>query len=392
MEYTDAMYGKCRTYAKVDLAAIRHNGQVARRTFPQQKILSVLKADAYGHGITGVLPAYETFTDWYAAATAEEALRIRQGSKKPVLIFGPVPEDLMVPAAEKDLTFTVGNIAYAQRLADKLEAAGLTAQCHLKLDTGLNRAGVRWRAGSDALEQIRQIQSHSCLQFTGTYTHLACGEGQLDWEIAHTKLQMDRYLEAVSAMETAGLPVGIRHCCSTGGGLVNPQYRLDMVRMGMLPMGMSYTDESVEELGLIPAMKWVSFVAQVEAVMPGDAVSYGCTFRAEKPMKIGMVTCGYADGYRRVYSNKTQVLVGGKKVKVLGRVAMDYLMVDLTEVEDPRPGMEVTLLGSDGVNRVTALELSQYGESVSGEVTCVISARVPRVYVDSEGESQCMTF
>lgn len=377
-------YGKYRTFACVDLAAIRHNGQIARKTFPQQKILSVLKADAYGHGITGVLPAYETFTDWYAVATVEEGLKIREGSNKPVLLFGPAPEGMMVLAAQNRLTFTVGNVAYAEKLSAKLEAAGLSADCHLKIDTGLNRAGIRWRGSPEAMEQIKQIHSYKNLHFTGTYTHLACGEGQLDWEIAHTKQQMDRYLEAVAAMEAAGIPVGIRHCCSTGGGLVNPQYRLDMVRMGMLPMGMSYTDESVEELGLIPAMTWVSYVAQVEEVQVGDPISYGCTFRADKPMKIGVVTCGYADGYRRVYSNKTSVLVGGKKVRVLGRVAMDYMMIDLTDITDPRPGMEVILLGTDGVNKVTALELSQFGESVSGEVSCAISQRVPRVYTDKE--------
>lgn len=382
MDHDRSFYRECRTVAKVSLDAIRHNGQIARKTFPEQKILSVLKADAYGHGIHGVLPAYETFTDWYAVATIEEGLAIRQGSNKPVLLFGPVPEDKMVLAAEKKLTFTVGNIAYAKTLAAKLDEAGLTADCHLKLDTGLNRAGVRWRDGSDALEKIRQIHSHSSLHFSGTYTHLACGEGQLDWEIAHTTLQMKRYMEAVEAMEAAGIPVGIRHCCSTGGGLVNPQYRLDMVRVGMLPMGMSYTDESVAELGLIPAMTWVSYVAQVEKVEKGDPVSYGCTFRADKDMTIGVVTCGYADGYRRVYSNKSSVLVGGKKIRVLGRVAMDYLMIDLTDIDNPAPGMEVILLGSDGVNAVTALELSQYGESVSGEVTCVISGRVPRIYTD----------
>ena len=373
-----------RTVAKISLDAIRHNGQIARKTFPEQKILSVLKADAYGHGITGVLPAYETFTDWYAVATIEEGLRIRQGSDKPVLLFGPVPEDKIILAAENKLTFTVGNIPYAQMIAEKLTAAGMTADCHLKLDTGLNRAGVRWRDRDVALETIRKIHSLGCLHFTGTYTHLACGEGQLDWEVAHTKQQMDRYFEAVDAMEAAGIPVGIRHCCSTGGGLVNPQYRLDMVRMGMLPMGMSYTDESVAELGLIPAMTWVSYVAQVEDALPGDPISYGCTFRADKPMKIGVVTCGYADGYRRVYSNKTSVLIGGKKVRVLGRVAMDYMMIDLTDIPNAKPGMEVILLGSDGVNSVTALELSQFGESVSGEVTCVISQRVPRIYTDKE--------
>lgn len=380
MEHT---YSKSlRTCAKVDLNAIRHNGSIARKLYDGKKILSVLKADAYGHGIGGIIPAYETFSDYYAVATVEEGLAVRAQSSKPVLLFGPVPRGQMVQAAEKGLTFTVGSAAYAQMLAEELAAAGLTADCHLKIETGLNRSGIRWREGNNAIEQIKAIHSHSCLNFTGTYTHFACGEGQEPWELEFTKLQYDRYIEACNAMEAAGLTIGIRHCCSTGGSLIHPEYQLDMVRLGMLPMGMCYSDESAAELGLIPAMTWVSYIAQIEAVAPGDAISYSCTFRAEKPMRIGMVTCGYADGYRRSYSNKSHVLVGGKKVRVLGRIAMDYMMIDLTDVENAEIGTEVTLLGSDGIHLVSAQELSQYGESVSGEVTCAISGRVKRIYLN----------
>ena len=371
-----------RTYANISLAAIRHNGKIARKIFPEQKILSVLKADAYGHGISGVLPAYEMFTDWYAAATIEEALCIRQGSEKPVLLFGPVQENRMVDAARNQITFTVGSMDYATRLSKVMVQSGLTAQCHLKIDTGLNRSGIRWREENEAIEIISQIYRLDNLEFTGTYTHLACGEGKEPWEAAHTKLQMDRYFQACNAMTREGISLGLRHCCSTGGALVNPQYRLDMVRLGMLPMGMSYTDESVAELGLRPALTWVSFVAQIETVRKGEPISYGCTYYAERDMKIGVVTCGYADGYRRVYSNKSHVLVNGLKVPVIGRVAMDYLMVDLTDIPDAEVGMEVILLGTDGTNAVTALELSKFGESVSGEVTCVISNRVPRIYTE----------
>jgi len=376
------MFKQYRNYAMVDLTAIRKNGQIARKLFPDQKILAVLKADAYGHGITGVLPAYETFADWYAVATMEEALRIRALSVKPILVFGPVPENRMRDAAENHLTLTVGSLDYAKRLSKQMMNESLTVDCHLKIDTGLNRSGIRWREPGAAMHEIEEIMALPALRFTGTYTHLACGEGQLDWEVAHTSLQMRRFFEACTAMEKAGIAVGIRHCCSTGGALVNPDYRMDMVRLGMLPMGMSYTDESVSQCGLVPAMKWVSFVAQIEAVSQGEPISYGCTYYAERPMKIGIVTCGYADGYRRVYSNKSHVLAGGKKVPVIGRVAMDYLMIDLTEVEDAAVGMEVVLLGSDGIHCVTALELSRYGESVSGEVTCVISDRVPRLYLN----------
>ena len=372
-----------RTWVEVDLSAIRHNGKIVRECFPQQKILSVLKADAYGHGITGVLPAYETFTDWYAAATVEEAMEIRAGSQKPILLFGPAPREKMLLAAEQNITFTVGSLSYARCLSCALEGTGLKAQCHLAVETGLNREGVRWRDKETAMEQIRGIYACENLIFTGCYTHFSCGEGELPWELAFTRQQFDRYQGALTAIREAGYPVGIRHCCSTGGSLVHPEYRLDMVRLGMMPMGMSYCDESVRQLGLIPALSWYSSISQIEQVQAGDGISYSCTFRAERDMRVGIVTCGYADGYRRVYSNKTSVLVNGKKVRALGRVAMDCMVIDLTDTEASE-GDIVTILGTDGNHSVTAWELSQIGESVCGEVTCVISKRVPRIYIQEE--------
>lgn len=370
----------CRTAAVVSLAAIRKNGAIARKCFPEQKILSVLKADCYGHGIEGVMSAYDTFSDYYAVATMEEGLAARAHTEKPILLFGPVPPAQMALAAKNDLTFTVGSLDYAKRLSEALQKEGLTATCHTKIETGLNRSGVRWR-GEEALEILKAIQALPGLCFTGTYTHFACGEGQEDWELEFTAKQYERFTEALNAMEQAGLTVGLRHCTSTGGSLVHPSYRMDMVRLGMMPMGMSFTDESVAQLGLTPAMTWVSWLTQIEALPKDEAVSYSCTFRAEKDMRIGMVSCGYADGYRRAYSNKTLVLIGGKKVNVLGRIAMDYMLIDITEV-DCAVGDPVILLGSDGINSVSAQELARFGESVSGEVTCAISQRVRRIYTE----------
>ena len=370
-------FARYRNYLKVDLDAIVHNGQVARNTFPKQKIMCVLKADAYGHGIQGVLPAYEHFADAYAVATVEEGLQVRQGSEKPVLIFGPVPTDKMVEAGEKGLTFTVGSLEYAKRLSAQLQKAGIKAQCHLKIDTGLNRSGISRHTSEEQLQELYGLES---LVFTGTYTHFACGEGTEPWELAFTKEQFDGYQLALERLRKHGFPIGLRHCCSTGGALVHPEYRLDMVRLGMLPLGMSYSDESVAELGLKPVAKWISFVAQIKDVPKGEAVSYGCTFRAKEDMRVALVTCGYADGYRRVYSNKTTVLLHGKAVPVVGRVAMDYLMIDVTELPQTKLGDEVILLGADTDNWISAQQLAVHGESVSGEVTCAISARVPRIY------------
>ena len=377
------MWKQGRTFAFIDLAAIRKNGEICKKSFPEQMILSVLKADAYGHGIEGVMPAFESFSDYYAVATVEEALRVRRHTEKPILLFGAAPMGQMVTAAENGITFTIGSANYAKRLSETLAASGLSAKCHLKIETGLNRSGIRWRDGLSAIREIVSIHSLKNMTFTGTYTHFACGEGLLPWEVDFTRLQFSRFCEAMAAMEKEGLTVGIRHCCSTGGSLVNPDYRLDMVRLGMMPLGMSYSDESVRELGLTPAMKWVSYVTQIESLPAGDAVSYACIFKAEHDMKIAMVSCGYADGYRRAYSNKTHLFINGKKARVLGRIAMDCMMVDVTDIEC-NVGDEALILGYDGVNSVSAQELMAYGESVSGEVTAAISPRVERIYVNGQ--------
>lgn len=373
-------WNRYRTYACISLDNIEHNGQIAKRVFCGKKIMSVLKADAYGHGIEGVVPAYEAFSDYYAVATVEEGLKIRKQSKKPILIFGPIPEGLIETAVDNNLIFTVGSLYYAKKISYLLENTGKRAQCHLKIDTGLNRSGIRWRDTESAMLHIKEIYALKNLDFIGTYTHFSCGEGMEEWEREFTKMQFNRFAEACNEMEAAKLSLGVKHCTTTGGSLVHPEYQLDMVRLGMLPLGMSYSDESVSSLELRIAIKWVSFIAQIEEIYPGDAVSYGCTFYAEKTMKIAMVTCGYADGYRRSYSNKSHVLVKGKRVRVIGRVAMDYLLIDVTDVPDVIIGDEVILLGTDGVNTVSAQELSMLGDSVSGEVTCSITERVQRIY------------
>ena len=370
-----------RTYAEINLSAISKNGLIAKETFKDQRILFVMKANAYGHGIEEIMPAAEVFADEYAVATVEEGLAVRGGTDKPVLLFGPVPEGKMALAAKQGLSFTVGDPDYAKRLSEALKKEGLSCECQLKIDTGLNRSGLRFWGGEEGEGALLSIFSHDNLSFRGTYTHFATGEGEDGWERDFTTLQYERFAAAIAKMKKLGLPTGICHCTSTGGSLVRPEYRMDMVRLGMLPLGMSYTNESVKSLGLSTVMNWRSFVAQIKDLRCGDAVSYGCTFRADKDMKIGLVTCGYADGYRRAYSGKASALINGQRVRVLGRIAMDYMMIDLTDVKEAEVGTCVTLLGTDGDEWISAQEISAWGESVSGEVTAAISARVPRIYI-----------
>lgn len=374
-----------RTCAQISLDAIRHNYGVIRQIYGAVQIMTVLKADAYGHGITGILPACDPNTDWYAVATVEEGCAVRQwGSEKPVLLFGPVPEGQMELAARQGLTFTVGSSAYAEVLAGKLRAAGLRADCQIKIDTGLNRTGFRWRDGEEerALRQIEAVYAADCFRVTGVYTHLACPESDDPEDRRFTQEQVRLYESACAAIVEKGLPLGLRHVSSTGGSLAHPAYRFDMVRLGMMAYGQCDSTEHAAQYGLIPALCWKTWVTQIEPLKKGEWVSYGRTFRAEKDMVLGVCSCGYADGYRRAYQNWGRVLAGGRQVRTLGRVCMDYLLVDLTDVPAPERGMEVVLLGRQGNEEISVIELAEAMASTCGEVTAAIGNRVVRHYLD----------
>ena len=382
-----------RTCAVINLDAIRHNYGAIRRTFHGVGIMTVMKADAYGHGIAGILPACDPHTDWYAVAAMEEGREIRAwGSTKPVLLFGPVPAGQMEEAARLGLTFTVGSLAYGELLASKLKPHGLQAQIHWKIDTGLNRTGFRWRddRAGEVLEELKQVMAMGCFDVTGTYTHLACPEPDEPEDVWFTEEQIRLFRAATTAMEQEGLPVGLRHACSTGGALKHPDYRLDMVRLGMMVYGQCDTVAHAEAHGLIPALCWKAYVTQIEPLKQGEWVSYGRTFRAERDLVLGVVSCGYADGYRRSYQSWGKVLAGGKVVRTFGRVCMDYLLVDLTDVEAPQVGMEVVLLGRQGTEEISVIELAEAMGSTCGEITAAIGKRVVRHY--EQEEPQCSIF
>ena len=378
-----------RTAAQIDLKAIAHNYACIHQHFPDKKILSVLKADAYGHGIRGIISTCDPLTDYYAAATAEEGLTIREsGGTRPILIFGMVPDPLIEKAAAAGLTFSVGSVTYAQRLSEQLRAAQLSAQCHLKLDTGMNRTGIRWRGGAEdaAMQAIRRIYALDNLCVTGIYTHMACPESASIDDIQFTDLQYARFSDACTRLSKL-YEIGIRHCLSSGGSLARPEYCMDMIRVGMLIYGQCDTQIHQKNLGLREALRWISYVIQIEDLKKGEYISYGRTFQAAYDMRIGIVSCGYADGYRRCYQKTGEVLICGRRAKVIGRICMDFMIIDLTAFPEASVGSEVVLLGAQADKCISAIEIAEKNGSTCGEVTLAITSRVPRIYVKgSESE------
>lgn len=376
-----------RVWAEIDLDAIRHNYQALRTHYGSVKLMSVLKADAYGHGIAGIASVCDELTDWFAVATVEEGERLRNnGAQKLILVLGPVPQGKIVQAAKLNLTFSVGSVAYAELLQTTLQKNKCCADCHLKLDTGMNRTGIRYREENklQALREIQEIYAMDALSITGTYTHLPCSDSEAEEDRAFTHGQLTLFDEAVAAMRKSFLEPGLLHCYSTGGSLAAKGTLYDMVRTGMMIYGQCDTLAHQKELALREAMCWSSCVVEMETLKKGEYVSYGRTFQAQQDMRIGIVSCGYADGYRRSYQNITQVLAGGVRTRILGRICMDFFVVDLSNVPQPHVGMEVTLLGAQEHERISAIELAERAESTCGEVTAAISARVPRIYKGSK--------
>lgn len=379
------MENTLRVKAEISLSDIRHNYAALRRHYGEGvKILSVLKADAYGHGVSGIAKTCDELTDYFAVATVEEAERIRTaGGVKPILLFGPAPEGRIADAARIGITFAIPSLEYARTVQQILKAEGLTACAHLKIDTGMNRVGIRWRDGLEAevMAALEEIYAMDTLQITGIYTHLPVPDNYNDDDDAFTAEQIRLFRAACDALTAKGYDVGLRHCSSTGGSIAHPDYIFDMVRIGMMVYGQCDTLEHTARIGLRESLRWVTSVIQVETLKKGEYVSYGRTFRADKDMVIGTLSCGYADGYRRCY-NKNEVLAGGKRVRILGRICMDFMIIDLTDVEDPHVGMEVVLLGSQGEEHVSAIEIAAKNESTCGEVTAAINQRVPRIYTE----------
>ena len=305
-----------------------------------------------------------------------------------VLILGPVPFGKIEAAAGLDLTFSVGSLEYALLLKTVLSEKGLTAGCNIKIDTGFNRTGFRFRAPAGdlsesmiSLQKILQVFGMPELTVTGTYTHLPVPESDFPEDREFTAHQIESFKLVTEKIREAGYDPGIRHVYSTGGALSAQGCLFDMVRVGMMVYGQCDTLEHYHELGLTQAMRWSANLSGITKIREGETVGYGRAFTAMRPTTLGVVSCGYADGYRRNYAGLS-VICGGKKVPVVGRICMDFMMIDITDVEDAYVGMEVVLLGKDGDEEITAIDVAGLRESTCGEVTAAISPRVVRYYED----------
>ena len=368
-----------RCYAEISLEAIGHNIREVKKRLPEGvKLLGVVKANAYGHGAVPVASYLENQVDYFATATIEEAVELREnGISAPILIIGYVSPSQYGDLVEYDITQTIDS--YAQALALEKEAArqNRKAKAHLAVDTGMTRIG--FQVTEHDADEAAKIADLPHIELEGMFTHFSCADQE---DKTYCSMQMEKYDKMTALLAERGVTIPLRHICNSAGIMEFDDHHFEMVRSGIITYGI-YPSEEVkkERLDLIPALSWKSHVIHVKEVGPGIGVSYGATYVTEKPMtRIATVSAGYADGYPRALSNQGCVLIHGKKAPIIGRICMDQMMVDVTDIPDVQVEDVVTLVGTDGDETITIEEIANPAARFDYEMLCDISSRVTRVY------------
>ena len=370
-----------RIKALISLDAIRYNFEQMKKNIKEgTKIVAVIKADAYGHGAVPIARMLESFDYvWgFATATAQEALQLRRaGITRPVLILGLVFEEYYTALAENEVRMAVCDYETAWKFNKASEKAGKKGLIHLAVDTGMTRIG--FKDNEKSLEDIHKIESLPNVESEGLFTHFARAD---EYDRTPAMVQLKRYLDFAQLLEKEGIHIPLHHCSNSAGIIRVPEANLNLVRAGITIYGI-YPSEEVEKdiVKLQPVMSLKSHVSYVKDVEPGTQVSYGGTYTTERITRIATIPVGYADGYPRMLSNKGWVLIHGKKAPICGRVCMDQFMVDVTELPQVKAGDEVTLLGEDGDEFISADMLGDLSGRFSYELVCDINKRVPRIYI-----------
>lgn len=366
------------THIEVDLEQIERNfSRIAAHVAPA-KVMPVLKANAYGHGLIEVARRLQhAGAPYLAVAYLEEALRLRQhGVHCSVLVLGGIIGSQLPRFIHHDITITASSVDKLHAIDACAQALGKRARVHLKIDTGMERIGVHWYTAERLLEASLRV-TH--VDVEGIFTHFATAD---EPDISRARLQLERFSEVLSFYERRSLPLPLRHSANSGAILQLPEANLDMVRPGVLLYGVSPSVDlplPTEVLSVAPALRWSTRVVFFKVVKEGNPVSYGATWAPRSWTRVVTLPLGYGDGYMRAMSGTAQVLINGQRAHVVGRICMDQVMVDIGR-GSAWNGDEVVLLGPSGDDRISTEELARWAGTIPHEILTNINTRVPRVY------------
>jgi alanine racemase len=378
-------------WAEIDLGAIAGNVRELRRlTDPRAKVMAVVKADGYGHGACEVArTALAAGAEWLGVARLHEAVRLREsGLAAPLMVLGYTPPEDAKRLVEFDLRQSVYSLAAAEAYAAEARRRGGRVRVHLKVDTGMGRLGLVPAAlagvggpgpvGDELARTAGAIARLPGLEVEGIFTHFAASDSA---DKTHARGQLRLFLEVLERLRRDGLEFAVRHAANSAAVIDLPESHLDLVRPGIALYGLRPSDEvDLTRIRLTPAMALKTRIVHLKQVPAGTCVSYGLTHRTPSPTVIATIPTGYADGYRRLLSSRGEMLVGGRRVPVVGRVCMDLTMLDVGAVPSPRVEDEVVIFGRQGDEAITADDLARALGTINYEIVCDLTPRVVRIY------------
>lgn len=368
-----------RVYAEIDLDAIESNiKEIKGCNRPGTGVYGVVKSDGYGHGSVPVAAVLEPEVCGYAVASIEEGILLRQhGIRKPILVLGVTHVSHYEDLIRYEIRPAMFQLEKVKKLSETAVSMGACAKIHVAVDTGMSRIGLM--TGEEDAEVIWQMSRLPGIEIEGLFTHFACAD---EGEREATQKALEKYQRLVGFLEQRGLSIPVKHCANSAAILDWPEAGFDAVRAGIAMYGLYPSAQvSREPARLCPALSLKSFISYKKTIPAGTPVSYGGTFVSEREMTIATIPIGYGDGYPRNVSNRGQVLIRGKRARILGRVCMDQMMVDVTHIPEAEEEDVVTLIGRDGDEEITVEELADIGGGFHYEIICGLGKRVPRVYL-----------
>lgn len=368
-----------QTFATINLKEYRYNLALLQGFLgPSVRLMAVVKADAYGHGLVPMAKAAQAAgVSSLGVALVEEGIQLRKaGIQLPILVLASLQEEGTLLAVEQGLTLTVHSPKHIWDAQTAADQAGLVAKVHIKLDTGMGRIGARNE--EEVLALLQALEGSPRVHLCGAFTHLACADVPGS---AKTDEQIMRF-NSLAGLLPKGLDL---HACASASAISGVPARFNLCRIGIASYGYSPVPT---DLPLHPVLSLMAEITHVKRVQPGDSISYGATFTAKEPMVVATLAIGYGDGYRRSYSGKASVLVNGRRCPVLGRVCMDQIMVDVSAAGPVHAGDLAVLIGRQGEEVILADELAGLSDTIPYEVLLALSSRVPRHYIEGTEHDQ----
>lgn len=363
------------TRVEVNLNAIKNNYQKIKEHVGSCKIMPILKANAYGHGLLKIAQLFEEINaDYLGVAVVEEGILLREkGINIPILVLGGIWGNQVPLFLKHNLTITASSIDKLIQIDETAGQMKVNAKVHLKIDTGMERIGVHYYSAEKFLDAAYKCKN---IEIEGIYSHFASSDTA---DLAYAKLQLERFNEALSFFERRSIETPIRHFANSGAILQLPEANFDMVRPGIMLFGVYPNGEVNKTVEIKPALTWKSLVVFFKVIKPNHPVGYDSTFTTDHNIRAVTIPVGYGDGYLRSMSHNAKVIIRGKKYPVIGTISMDLIVVNIKN-ESAYNGDEVILLGNDGKNEITCEDLADWAGTIPYEILTNINTRVPRVY------------